>query len=65
MVNVNCSEWGQSKHKNESFEISLYEWEYYSVGGYVVFATFVLVSGIAKIAFHHAHFLSSRIPESW
>jgi len=57
---LNCS----SRDEEEEFKIHLYNLKWHEIGGFVIFAGFVVLSGIAKILFHHAHFLSSRIPES-
>jgi hypothetical protein len=35
------------------------------LGSFVIIFAFAVFSGMAKILFHHAHVLSSRIPESW
>jgi uncharacterized membrane protein YczE len=40
-----------------------FRWE--DLGSFVIIFIFAIFSGMAKILFHHAHFLSSRIPESW
>ena len=57
----NCTGWGEE----EEFAIHLALIEYHEVGGFVMVLAFALLSGLAKLAFHHVHFLSSRIPESW
>ena len=63
----NCTGWGEEhgEEEEEEFTIRLYSFGYHEFGSYVVVAGFALISGLAKIAFHHTHFLSSRIPESW
>ena len=40
-------------------------WNAEEVGDYVSIIIFVIFAGLAKVVFHHAHFLSSRLPESW
>jgi hypothetical protein len=35
------------------------------MGVYVTITAFVILSGLAKVGFHHLHWLSSRVPESW
>ena len=44
--------------------IHLASWRWAEVGPYFMFVGFMVVSGLAKIGFHHAHFISSRVPES-
>ena len=62
----NCSGWGEEEEEEEGeFAIHLALIEYHEVGAFVMILAFALLSGLAKLAFHHAHFLSSRIPESW
>jgi len=53
-----------AEEEEEEFKIHLLEVRWEHIGPFVVFSVFVVLSGIAKIGFHHAHFLSSRIPES-
>ena len=45
--------------------IKLADWNYCGVGKYVVIITTLIACGLAKVAFHKAHWLSSRFPESW
>ena len=63
----NCTGWGEEEEEGEEeeFAIHLALLEYHEVGAFVMILAFALLSGLAKLAFHHAHFLSSRIPESW
>jgi hypothetical protein len=35
------------------------------LGSFVTIFLFAVFSGMAKILFHHVHFISSRVPESW
>ena len=44
-------------------DVILFRWE--ELGPFVLIFTFVVLSGLAKIIFHHFHVLSSRVPESW
>ena len=43
---------------------SLIGWRWGEVKNYLAVISFVLISGLAKLGFHRAHFLSSRVPES-
>ena len=43
---------------------SLAEWNWDHVKTNLVITLFILASGLAKLLFHKAHWLSSRIPES-
>ena len=62
----NCTGWGEEEEgEEEEFAIHLALIEYHEVGAFVMVLAFALLSGLAKLAFHHVHFLSSRIPESW
>ena len=45
--------------------IKLADWNYCGVGTYVIIITTLIACGLAKVAFHKAHWLSSRFPESW
>jgi len=48
----------------EHVGVHLASWRWEEIGGFVAMTWFMVFSGIAKIGFHHLHFLSSRIPES-
>ena len=61
----NCTEWGEEEEEEVEYAIHLAMLKYHEVGEYVVILAFALISGLAKLAFHHAHFVSSRVPESW
>ena len=43
---------------------SLVGWNWQNVKSQVVIPMFVIASGLAKLCFHKAHWLSSRVPES-
>ena len=61
----NCTGWGEEEEEEEEdFAIHLAQIELPALS-FVMILGFALLSGLAKLAFHHAHFLSSRIPESW
>ena len=45
--------------------IKLADWNFCGVGRYVIIITTLMACGLAKVAFHKAHWLSSRFPESW
>ena len=45
--------------------IRLADWNFCGVGRYVIIITTLIACGLAKVAFHKAHWLSSRFPESW
>jgi hypothetical protein len=45
--------------------IHLASWNWTGVGSYLTVTIFVILSGLAKVGFHHLHWLSSRVPESW
>jgi len=45
-------------------EISLIGWRWAEVKNQVAVMGFILLSGLAKLVFHRAHWLSSRVPES-
>ncbi|KAK4003341.1 hypothetical protein OUZ56_005109 [Daphnia magna] len=48
--------------KHHGIHVADCRWD--EIGIYITFTTFIIVAGLAKVAFHHAHFISSRIPES-
>ncbi|KAI9561928.1 hypothetical protein GHT06_012890 [Daphnia sinensis] len=48
--------------KHHGIHVADYRWD--EIGIYITFTGFIIVAGLAKVAFHHAHFISSRIPES-
>ncbi|XP_059350409.1 Na(+)/H(+) exchanger protein 7-like isoform X2 [Daphnia carinata] len=52
---------GEGK-KHHGIHVADFRWD--EIGIYITFTAFVIVAGLAKVAFHHAHFISSRIPES-
>ena len=43
---------------------SLASWNWHHVQSQLVVTMFVIASGLAKLGFHKAHWLSSRVPES-
>ena len=45
--------------------IKLADWNFCGVGRYVIIITTLIACGLAKVAFHKVHWLSSRFPESW
>lgn len=45
--------------------IHLASWNWEEVGLYLIITFFIIFSGLAKVAFHNIHWLSSRVPESW
>jgi len=49
-------------HHEEGISLAGWNWEHVKV--HVVIILFIIFSGVAKLAFHKAHWLSSRIPES-
>ncbi|KAI9561927.1 hypothetical protein GHT06_012889 [Daphnia sinensis] len=61
----------RSTHDDESHDeeahngIHVASWRWDEIGIYITFTSFIIVAGLAKVAFHHAHVISSRIPESW
>jgi len=44
--------------------IHVASWRWDEIGIYFTFTTFIIIAGLAKVGFHHAHIISSRIPES-
>nr|BAU68126.1 NHE6/7 [Nasutitermes takasagoensis] len=48
--------------KHHSIHIASWRWE--EIGVFFTFAVFIVVSGLAKVAFHHAKIISEHIPES-
>jgi len=48
----------------EHLEISLIGWKWAEVKNQLAVMGFILLSGLAKLVFHRAHWLSSRVPES-
>lgn len=50
--------------KHESHRIHVIAFEYEAVKEPLIFTVVVLLAGLSKIGFHHANFLSSKIPES-
>ncbi|CAB3382637.1 Hypothetical predicted protein [Cloeon dipterum] len=50
------------QHTHSGIHVASWRWD--EIGVFFTFTAFVLVTGLAKVAFHHVHFLSSRIPES-
>ena len=44
--------------------IRLIAWKWHEVGVYLAPVLFLVLSGLAKLLFHHARWLSSRVPES-
>ena len=55
----------QKSHSNATVGIHVAAWNAEEVGDYVSIIIFIIFAGLAKVVFHHAHFLSSRLPESW
>merc|ERR1719284_973630 len=53
-----------SANSSHSEGISMAGWNWDHVKVNLVIVLFIISSGIAKLAFHKAHWLSSRIPES-
>jgi len=49
---------------NHDTGIHVATWRWDEIGIYFTFTVFIIVAGLAKVAFHHAHAISSRIPES-
>ncbi|XP_059472583.1 sodium/hydrogen exchanger 2-like isoform X2 [Neocloeon triangulifer] len=52
------------QQQQHSGGIHVASWRWDEIGVFFTFTAFVLITGLAKVAFHHVHFLSSRIPES-
>ncbi|XP_046442645.1 Na(+)/H(+) exchanger protein 7-like [Daphnia pulex] len=50
------------EHHHHGIHVASWRWD--EIGIYITFTTFIIVAGLAKVAFHHAHVISSRIPES-
>eukprot|EP00092_Neocalanus_flemingeri_P079476 GFUD01099005.1.p1 GENE.GFUD01099005.1~~GFUD01099005.1.p1 ORF type:complete len:768 (+),score=151.85 GFUD01099005.1:146-2449(+) len=53
-----------SQEEMESVGVRLVDWRWQEVEPYAVVMGFIVLSGLAKLVFHRAHFISSRIPES-
>lgn len=49
-------------HDHHGIHIASWRWE--ELGLFFTFTVFVVVTGLAKVAFHHAHWLSDHVPES-
>ena len=54
----------EEEEEEGELAIELFHLQWREVGGFVVFVGFVILSAIAKIGFHHLHWVSSRVPES-
>jgi len=54
----------ESDAAEEHLSPSLIGWRWSEVKNHLAVISFVLISGLAKLGFHRAHFLSSRVPES-
>ena len=52
-----------SSGHDEGIHLASLNWE--EVGLYLIITFFIIFSGLAKVAFHNIHWLSSRVPESW
>ncbi|KAH3810630.1 hypothetical protein DPMN_139024 [Dreissena polymorpha] len=50
--------------EEHSEKMHVASWNFEKVKGPLVIAVFLLAAGIAKLGFHHANFLSSKVPES-
>ena len=44
--------------------VHLISWKWDEVGLFLLPVLFLLLSGLAKLVFHHANWVSSRVPES-
>ena len=44
--------------------MSLASWRWANYGDIIMFCLTVLLAALLKLLFHHAHFLSKRLPES-
>lgn len=55
----------EAKHfGKEHHGIHVANWRWDEIGVFFTFAVFIIVSGLAKVAFHHANSISQHIPES-
>ncbi|XP_043201773.1 sodium/hydrogen exchanger 2-like isoform X2 [Amphibalanus amphitrite] len=54
----------ESEEVHESHGIHVASWRWTEVQTYYAITLFIVIAGLAKLAFHHAHFLSSKLPES-
>ena len=54
----------ESDASSEHLSIELVGWRWSEVINNFAVISVVLVSGLAKLCFHRAHFLSSKVPES-
>jgi len=50
--------------EEERIRVRLVDLRWHEVEPYIIVMGFIVVSGLAKLLFHRAHFISSRIPES-
>ncbi|XP_071452344.1 probable Na(+)/H(+) antiporter nhx-9 [Hetaerina americana] len=50
--------------RNYHVGISLASWRWNEIGVYYTVSLFIIITGLSKVAFHHAEWLSSRVPES-
>ncbi|XP_037077442.1 Na(+)/H(+) exchanger beta-like, partial [Pollicipes pollicipes] len=48
----------------EEHGIHVASWRWTEVQTYYAITLFIVIAGLAKLGFHHAHFLSSKLPES-
>ncbi|XP_023714709.1 Na(+)/H(+) exchanger beta isoform X2 [Cryptotermes secundus] len=53
-----------SSHETEHHGIHVANWRWDEIGVFFTFAVFIVVSGLAKVAFHHANSIAEHIPES-
>ncbi|KAJ9584446.1 hypothetical protein L9F63_021200, partial [Diploptera punctata] len=51
-------------HAESHHGIHVANWRWDEIGVFFTFTVFILVSGLAKVAFHHATSISEHIPES-
>ena len=54
----------EDDEEHEHLGVSLVSWNWDEVGFYLVPVVFLLLSGLAKLVFHHVSWLSARVPES-
>lgn len=55
---------GSHSNDDEHIGVHVVSWRWDEVGIYVTITGFVVLSGLAKVGFHHLHVISSRVPES-
>lgn len=64
VVNMTADAQNRTVHKKDSPSIHVLALEFEAVKEPLIFTVVVLLAGISKIGFHHADFLSSKVPES-